>query len=124
MSVPGSNLLNQALRLIAKQTFIYKAFSSRTANSIGMWVTTYAKPVSVKGSVQPISRVLMQVLGLDMQKNYVNIFIPQKVVDIERDVTSDQFVFNSRTYQVISITPWHLIDGWNQALCIEVPNVG
>jgi len=124
MSVPGSNILNQALRLIARQTISYIAYVSRATNSIGNWVTTYADPVNVLGSIQPVSRVLMQTLGLDMQKHYVNIFVPQNIVDIRRDVTSDQFVFAGAKYQALSITKWVTVDGWNQVLCVEVPNVG
>ena len=124
MSVPGSNLLVKALRLIASQTFTYVAFSGRELNGIGNWVTSYAPPVQVQGSVQAVSRQLMQILGLDMQRHYVNIFVPQAVVDVRRDVTSDQFVFCGVTYQALSITKWVQIDGWNQVLCVEVPDAG
>ncbi len=122
MSVPGSNLLKKAFRLIAAQTIIYKAFVSRTANGIGLWNATYAMPVCTKGSVQPVPRQLMELLGLDLQKHYVYIYVSQSVVDIRRDVTSDQFLFGGATYQALSITRWVQIDGWNSVLCVEVPN--
>lgn len=124
MSTPGSNLLLQAAQLIAQQTITYLAYVSRATNSIGLWVNTYAAPVTIKGSLQPVPRSLMQFLGLDMNKEYVNIFVPQAVIDIARDVSSDQFQFAGATYQALSITPWVNIDGWNQVLAVQVPNAG
>lgn len=122
MSTPGSNLLTQAMQLIASQSVTYLAFASRTANAIGNYVPTYATPVVAKGSFQPVPRSLMQLLGLDMQRNYVNIFLPQSVVDIKRDVTSDQFQYAGITYQGVSSTPWFSVDGWTQILCVQVPS--
>lgn len=121
MTVPGSNLLSQALRLITAQSIVYKAYASRTLTDIGTYVAIYATGTRIKGSVQPVPRQLMENLGLDMQRNYVNIFVSQAVVDIRRDVTGDQFIFGRTIYEAMSITPWERIDGWNQVLAVEVP---
>ena len=72
--------------------------------------------------MQPVPRVLMETLGLDFQKHYVNIFVPQSVIDIRRDVSSDKFIYCGVTYQGISLTKWVSQDGWNQVLCVEVPS--
>lgn len=124
MSTPGSNLLIQAAQLIAQQNITYLAYISRAINSLGLWVNTYASPVCIRGSLQPVPRALMQILGLDMNKAYVNIFVPQAVIDIARDVSSDQFQYMGTTYQALSITPWVNIDGWNQVLAVVVPRAG
>ena len=63
----------------------------------------------------------MEILGLDMQRAYVNIFAPQNMVDIARDVAGDQFQFQGITYNAISATKWYGIDGWAQVLAIMVP---
>ena len=120
MSVPGSNLLTMALSVIAAQQITYLAYVSRETNSIGNQVTTYAAPTVIRGSIQPVPRSLMQTLGLDFQRHYVNIFVPNSVIDIARDVTSDQFQFAGATYQGLSLTRWFDVDGWNQVLAIEV----
>jgi hypothetical protein len=120
--IPGANLLSIALTMIASQTMTYLAYVSRSTNSIGLQVPVYAAPVTVKGSIQPIGRALMETLGLDMQRRYVNIFVPQGVVDIARDVSSDKFQFGGYTYQAISITQWVTVDSWNQVLAVEVPS--
>lgn len=124
MSVPGSNLLNQALTLIAAQAITYLAFTGRTKNDLNQFVAAYAEPTTIRGSLQPVPRSLMETLGLDMQKNYVNIFVPNALIDIARDVTSDQIQFAGKTYQCLSLTPWFTLDGWNQMLCVEIPNAG
>lgn len=118
---PGSNLYAKAVRLIAQQTVAYLAFVSRATQPNGIYLSTYASPVMIRTSFQPVQRALMQLLGLDMNKSYANIFVPQTVIDIARDVTSDQFQFNGATYQALSITPWFAIDGWNQVLVVLVP---
>ena len=54
MSVPGSNILATALTLIAASQITYLQFVSRTTNAIGMLVPTYAAPVTINGSIQPV----------------------------------------------------------------------
>lgn len=122
MTVPGANLLNIALSLIASQSITYLAYVSRAINSIGLLEPTYAEPVILNGSLQPVSQSLMQILGLDMQRRYVNIFVSQDIIDVTRDVSSDKFQFSGRTYQAISITQWVTVDFWNQVLAVEVPS--
>jgi len=113
MSVPGSNILAQALTVIQPQTFAYAKYKTRTRQGNGLWLSTYNQPVNVQGSLQPVSRELMQDLGLDMQRNYVNIFLRKAVIDIDRDVAGDQFGYGGRLYEAISKTPWYLQDGWD-----------
>lgn len=119
--IPGANILQTALSIIAKQDFQYLAFSSRTPNDIGQDVAHYAPPVTAKGSVQPVPRNLYQAYGLDFQKNYMNFYMPRAVLDVERDVSGDQFKFNCQTYQCLSKTDWYGVDGWVAVLAVQVP---
>ncbi len=120
--IPGANILATALQIIGKSSFTYYAFSSRTPNDIGQDVTCYAPQVTLQGSVQPIPRSLFQQYGLDFQRNYINVYVSKNVIDVARDVSGDQIVFNGNTYQCVSVTPWVSIDGWNAVLCVQVPN--
>lgn len=122
MTTPGSNLLNQALSIIAAQAIVYLAYVSRSETDFGTLVPVYASPVTIRGSIQAVPRALMELLGLDFQRNYVNIFVPNTIIDIARDVSSDQFQFGGSTFQALSLTKWRSIDGWNQVLCVEVPS--
>ncbi len=121
--IPGSNLLNLAMSVVQKQTLGYLAYKGRTLASNGDYVPAYAAPVTVYGSIQPIKRNLYMQQGLDFQKNYVNIFVPQSIKDIKRASAGDQITFNEKTFQVLSNESWFQMDGWDQTLCVEVPTV-
>lgn len=121
MTVPGGNLLNLALSAIKKQEMQYLAYAGRTVVSNGDYVAQYAAAKIVYGSIQPIHRTLYSQQGLDFQKNYCNIFVPQDVEDVRRASAGDQFIFNKKTFQVQSNEAWFQMDGWDQCLCVEVP---
>ncbi len=118
--IPGGNILNTALRVIARQPFDYYAFVSRTTNVVGNDVANYADPLSLTGSVQPVPRNLYANMGLDFQKNYLNFFVERNIIDITRDVSGDYFIFNGRKFQCLSKTAWYAMDGWDQVLTVEV----
>ncbi len=122
MIIPGGNVLNLALSVIQKQALSYYAFNNRVLTDIGTYVTGFSSPVTVYGSFQPVPRNLYEQLGLDLQKNYSNIYISKGILDVDRDVSGDQFSFNSNTWQVLSRTDWFALDGWDAILCIQVPN--
>jgi hypothetical protein len=50
----------------------------------------------------------------------VNVFAPQDMQDVARDISNDQIAFNGKTYDCLSKTPWAAIDGWIQILCVQV----
>lgn len=120
MAIPGSNLLVEALGVIASQTVSYIRYAARAPNAIGQYITTYAAAESVQGSFQPVPRSLYQQQGLDYQKSYWNFYVPNAVIDVTRDVSGDQLSFQGRKYQCESVTPWYSIDGWNAVLCVDV----
>lgn len=118
--IPGSNLLNLALSVIDSQTLEYHAFAGRQTNAAGYDVAEYAEPVPVVGSFQPVPRTQYANLGLDYQKTYWNFYVSADLLDVSRDVSGDQLVFDGLRYQCESITPWRSIDGWNAVLCSEI----
>lgn len=119
--IPGFDILGLALMAIQRQEFLYRPFISRSLNGIGDQIPVYGPLVDVSGSVQPVPRTMYQFMGLDFQKFYMNFFIERAVIDIARDVSGDQFIFQGKTFQCLSRTAWHNIDGWDQVLCVEVP---
>lgn len=121
MSVPGSNLLLEALDMIESQPVSYAQYTSRAANAAGIYITTLAAPVAVNvGSVQAVPRSRFEVLGLDYTKNYVTWFVPRAVIGIARDAAGDQITYAGQTYQVESLTNWMAQDGWVAALCVQI----
>lgn len=117
--IPGSNILNQALRLIARQAVTYFQYVSRETNEIGLDVPVFEES-PVKGRVEAVPRKLQLEMGLDLQANYINFFAPVDIIDVQRNVTGDQLSWNGRQWQCLSATPWYAVDGWTQVLCIDI----
>lgn len=123
--IPGSNLLRQALTVIARQSLYYYQATGRTVNDIGQQVTTYAARQLVYGSFQPVPKNLYQQFGLDLQKQYFIFYSLNDVIDVRRDVSNDQLQFNGQRFQCESSTEWYALDGWKGVLCclIDGPTV-
>lgn len=122
MSIPGRNLLNTALRVIKSDTASFLKVNGRRKNSKGQWVPTYDDPVPIRGSIQSVPRTLYQTLGLDFQKNYINIYSSMSIQDIGRGTSSDRILFNDKTFVALSSNDWIAIDGWNGVMFVEVQN--
>lgn len=119
MTVPGSNLLKRASRLIKLQAVAYYQDAGRTNNDIGVEQTVYEPPVTVQGSVQAVPLSAYQQLGLDFGKTYVTLYTQTPMVGVARDVSGDVFTYNSKVYQVQSPTDWNAQDGWNGVLAVQ-----
>lgn len=121
--IPGSNILNLALSVIARAPFDYYAFTSRSVNELGQYQANYAAPVPLTGSVQPVPRTLYEQYGLDFQKNYLLFYVSQLVIDVQRDVSGDLMNFGGNTYQCLSNVNWFAMDGWVCVLAVQTQNV-
>jgi hypothetical protein len=118
--IPGMNLLDMALTLIAHQSITYYEFAGRTQNSVGQDVTTYDLPKTIVGSFQPIPRNLYQQYGLDFQKDYYTFYTSNDVIDVGRDVSGDQIAFNGERFQCESDVAWFQMDGWVGVICVHI----
>lgn len=122
MIVPGSNLLNMAFGLIGQQVVQWSSFLGLVTNAAGTKVPTWAAPIALGGSFQPVARTLYQQLGLDFNKSYANFYASADIMDVLRNKTGDRLAYAGRTYQVLSNNDWIAQDGWKGVLCIEVTN--
>jgi len=120
MIVPGSNLLAMAMGLIGQQSVLWLRYAGMTTNTAGLQQPTWAAPVAITGSVQPVDTSLLQQLGLDWTRNYVTFYAPANFKEVDRDQSSDRIVYAGRTYQVLSGTTWYAQDGWEKVICVEV----
>lgn len=119
MTVPGSNLLSRASRLIALQPVQWSAWQSSVTGASGVKVATYAAPVTIRGSVQAVPRSMYEAYGLDFQRTYVLLFTTQALKDLQRDQTPDRIDFNGSRYAVESNTDWQWMDGWQGSILIR-----
>ena len=116
--IPGSNLLNMALSVIASQEVDYYKATTESVNSIGLKVPQYDPPVLIWGSFQPVQKALYAEYGLDFNRSYVNFYTSNDLIDIERNVSGDKIVYQGNTYNCESSTEWIGIDGWIAILTV------
>jgi hypothetical protein len=134
VTVPGSNLLRRASRLIKFQTLQYYQFNTRAQNAAFQEVSYFNAPFPLKASVQAVSRNTYAQLGLDLQRQYLNVFASLDMIDLDRDASGDQFIWAERPgqnwlCQLESETSWYSRDGWAECLAVriainQVPLVG
>lgn len=120
----GSNVLLTAITALGSTNgvVLYK-FTGRTTNNYGMDVNAYADPVVLDPVfVIPLNRKVYQMLGLDFQKNYIQIYAETDLQDLQRDVSSDYVMLNGKRYDLQSERDWFQFDGWTSCLAVEVPN--
>lgn len=120
--IPGSNLLNMALGLISGQAVGWRRYLGKSPNAAGIMVVTWATPVTITGSFQPIDGKLLQQYGLDLTKDYATFYASQEFTDPERDKTGDRLEYGGQTWQVEGKCPWYLQDGWSRVLCVRITN--
>jgi len=120
MTVPGSNLLAQALGVIASQVISFYKYNGRTSNTVGQYVSVYLAPVDIRGSFQPVPKNLYMAYGLDLQKDYYTFYTLNDLLDINRDVSNDQIVFNNVRFQCESNVEWFSLDKWKAVLCCRL----
>lgn len=119
--IPGANLLGMALRHIQPQTLQLRAFVSRTENTAGDTVATFAAPVDIQGSMQPVDKKLYQELGLNLSKNYSTLWVFGTVQPTARDRDGDLVMFDGKTWQCESDRNWSGVGEYRRVLCVEVP---
>ena len=119
MTVPGSNVLARAARIISLATVQYSAWLSSTKTA-GVLVPTYATAVPIAASVQAVPRRLYAQWGLDFQRDYRILYTQAVLRDVQRDRTPDVIDFNGQRYNVESNTPWSAIDGWRECLVVRI----
>lgn len=120
MTIPGSNLLNAAHRVIKRQSAEYLRSTGRSKNLQGHWVTQYSDPVTIRGSVQAVPRTLYQTLGLDLQKNYIMIYSTMSIKDVGRGESPDRVRYNGNLFTAVSANDWIPIDGWAGVMFVQV----
>ena len=121
MIVPGANILKLALSVQGTQAVQwFVATGSAAAGTAGLKQTTFADPVIIQGSFQPVKKSLYQTLGLNLAKVYFNFYVPANVLPTGRNASGDELQINGRRYKVESDTAWFSVDGWQQLLCVDI----
>jgi len=120
MLVPGGNILMMALRVIQPQAPLLKQWTGRSTNAAGRQVSTYADPVAIIGSFQPIDRKHYQQLGLDLNKSHSMLYTPVPISTPGRDRSGDQLIYGGKLHEAQSETDWSTQDGWAGYTFVEI----
>lgn len=120
MMVPGPNLLRIAGRVIRFQRALWRAWTGRTENHLGQWVSEYGPPVTIRGSWQPVQRDRYEQQGLEFARKYVNFYTSHPIRGIETDRGSDLIDYRGRRYEVVDVEPWDAEDGWSHVLLVDI----
>lgn len=118
--IPGSNLFNQAIKLIKPMEIGFLKFNSRVLNQARQYVPAFDAEVKITASVQAVNNKNYKQLELDFKKNYRKIFAPENMIGLERGTSGDRFVIDGRLYQMIDDTSWFSIDGWASCVCVDI----
>lgn len=121
--IPGLNLLAIASTAIATDTVQWSRFLSRTRDALGQWVSVYAEPEPIRGSVQPIEAREYQALGLDMAKRYVTLFTSHNVQHVKRESSPDKFEWNGAYWEAQGGDDWYQQDGWREVILVYLGDV-
>lgn len=114
-----NNLLKAALRIIPKQTFIWRKFTGFSVDSQGLRINQYAEGVEVIGSVQAMDRDMYDQLGLDREKEYLVAYGPVDIKGVSGQNAPDLIEFGGNVYKVVRNYPWYFYDGWSGVVIVK-----
>lgn len=120
MSVPGINVLGLALSILGRQTVQYERNTGRTVNAAGRDTATFAAPVPVTGSFQPMPMATVAMLGIDLSKSWATFHAPVLTIEPTRGTSGDQLTFGGRRYQAQEVVNWYVQDGWTWSLWVDI----
>lgn len=113
------NLLNQALGAIPPKSVVYKKFIRNTTSASGILIPIYEEEVSISNSiVQPVPKESYEKLGLDLKREYRNVWISADVASLSGQLSNDVLYFDNRTWNIWGDTVWETYDGWNKLLVV------
>lgn len=118
--IPGSNLLGEAFDVLGTQIISYRNFQSRIQNSQFQFISQFSAPADLESMVQRVPREQYVAFGLEWQRNYVKVFAPYDMIDLDRDHAGDQFIYRRRLFQLESQGTWFEQDGWAVCLAVDI----
>lgn len=118
--IPGINLLNIALGVIQAQSGHWVRFLGNTINDRGQDIPSYADPVEIVGSFQPVDARIIKELGLSTEKQYRNLYTSNPIAGLKRGTSPDLAIFYGRKYQTVGETDWFQQDGRVAVLLVDV----
>lgn len=114
------NVLAMAQTQIPTVDVMYYRFNDRSVDTIGIFTSTYEEPIAIKANVHPVPRSVYQEQGLDLNKEYIQIFTQVQINDLDRDASSDKLIYQGKNYQVYNEADWVPYNGWNYFKAVRI----
>jgi hypothetical protein len=120
VSIPGTNLLKKASKLIKFTTIQYYTAGARTLNAARQWVPGFAAATPLRASVQAVNRSSYAEMGLNFNSFYVQVYASLNIIDLQRDSSGDRFIYSNDLYQMENGQSWFEQDGWATCLAVRI----
>lgn len=121
MIIPGSNLLNMALRAIQPTAGVtVRKYLGETETAAGATVAAYSDPVPVANcSVQPVPFRDIQQMGLAVGKTYIKLIAATDLHSAYRGGQGDRIRWNGVEFTVLEPGSWFVQDGWVRVIAVK-----
>ena len=112
--------MNATACLGCNKSFDFYKFIGSEIDDMGRDIPQYEEPITLTGSIQPISNKMYEQFGLDLNQNYMSIFSAALIQSIAENQQPDKIVYNNQTYEVVENKDWYLTNGWTKVLVVEI----
>lgn len=114
------NTLSQAQRVIRKQSYYIRRSTGTKINEAGYKVTTFSELEKRYGSVQRVVTTQYKSIGLDLSKEYIQVYDVKYIQTLDRNNNADEIIWNGFIYHPIPNQEWFHITEWNSVLAVKV----
>src|SRR5574344_1374867 len=115
-----SNLQALASAAIPQQVVLHHRFIGNVTNDMGYKVPTYADPVAIKGSFQPMTAQDAAKLGLSFRQVNATFYTSATIALTSQGSQPDRIEYGGKLYDVIGVTDFKAQDGWAQYVLVAV----
>src|SRR5574344_769176 len=115
-----SNLQALASAAIPQQVVLHHRFIGNVTNDMGYKVSTYADPVEITGSFQPMSAQDAARLGLSFRQVNATLYTSAPIALTGEGAQPDRIEYSGKLYDVIGVTDFKVQDGWAQYVLVAV----
>ena len=123
MSNFGFNLLGVTQSVIGRQSYQYVQWTGRTTNAQGYDIDQWAAPEARKAGIYPMNRETVRKMGLDFEKQYIQIFDTELIGLLSRGSNADKIIFNGSEWRALPTSNnWMPSGGWNQVIAVRIGN--
>lgn len=114
------NLQALAATAVPQQQLKLIKFTGNVTNDAGYDVPSYADPVDITGSIQPMSADTAARLGLDFRETRAVLYTSADIALAKEGTQPDRVEYGGKLYDAVSITDWRHQDDWAHFMLVAV----